>query len=324
VTADETVFVETAARLHFGVLDLRGSLGRWFGGLGAAAPAPTLLLSARHASSIQVNGPDGERAAGFARRFLSHHGVTAGACIQVHRALPPHAGLGSGTQLALAVARALAELHGLPTGAAALALACGRARRSAIGTWTFEGGGLVVEGGRLRDREECGPLLARLAFPPEWHCVVAVPDAAPGVSGIDEAAAFASLTSPAEAEVAHVAHLVLMALLPALATADLPAFGRALTEIQEHTGRWFAPVQGGTFAAGASAALVRRMREWGVPGVGQSSWGPAVYGIVSDEQAGAELARQVRSWLGAKGSVHEGAFAREGARVWRETQRLLT
>ena len=38
--------------------------------------------------------------------------------------------------------------------------------------------------------------------------------------------------------------------------------------------------QGGTFAPGPSADLVRCMREWGVPGVGQSSWGPAVYGIL--------------------------------------------
>ena len=42
----DAVFVEAAARLHFGVLDLRGSLGRWFGGIGASAPGPSLLLSA--------------------------------------------------------------------------------------------------------------------------------------------------------------------------------------------------------------------------------------------------------------------------------------
>ena len=32
-SADAEVFVETSARLHFGVLDLGGSLGRWFGGV---------------------------------------------------------------------------------------------------------------------------------------------------------------------------------------------------------------------------------------------------------------------------------------------------
>jgi len=174
--SDETVFVETAARLHFGVLDLRGARGRWFGGIGAAAPAPTLLVSASRAATLEVGGDDGERATGFAGAFFAYHQLDPAARVTVHRALPPHAGLGSGTQLALAVARALAELHGVETSAAALSAAVGRGQRSAVGTWTFAGGGLVVEGGRRAESDAIGPLIARLPFPAAWCCVVAVPD----------------------------------------------------------------------------------------------------------------------------------------------------
>src|SRR5688572_24305003 len=149
-----SIYVEAAGRLHFGVLDLRGELGRWFGGMGAAAPAPTLLVSAAAADVLSVGGDDHERAASFARTFLASQGLPPGARVCVHRALPRHSGLGSGTQLALAVARALAELHGLTITAPALARAVGRARRSAVGTWTFEGGGLVLEGGRRPDSGE--------------------------------------------------------------------------------------------------------------------------------------------------------------------------
>jgi beta-ribofuranosylaminobenzene 5'-phosphate synthase len=321
VTAPEElpmVFVEAAARLHFGVLDLRGSLGRWFGGLGAAAPEPTLLLSARLDQSLGVEGEDADRAEKFARAFLAHHDVQAGARISIHRALPPHAGLGSGTQLALAVARAIAELHGLPTAAAALAGAVGRAQRSAVGTWTFDGGGLVVEGGRRDDTDGVGPLIARIAFPPSWRCIVAVPRQPPAISGWAEASALAALARPPEREVERVAHLVLMALLPALADADLAGFGRALTAIQTMTGRWFASVQGGTFARGPSEELVRRMTERGAPGVGQSSWGPAVYGIVGGEAAALELSDAMRAFLGERCEVYHGGFATEGAKVnWR-------
>ena len=148
------MFVEAHARLHFGVLDLRGGRGRWFGGIGAAAPGPTMLVSACAADALDVDGEDAERAAEFARRFVSHHRLRGGARVRVHRALPPHAGLGSGTQLALAVARALAEVHGIEPDVRQLACAVGRGRRSAIGVWTFAGGGLVVEGGhRSADRE---------------------------------------------------------------------------------------------------------------------------------------------------------------------------
>ena len=160
-----TVFVEAPARLHFGVLDLRGALGRWFGGIGAAAPAPTLLVSAGAADTLEVEGADAERAADFARRFLAGSGISRGARLRVHRTLPPHAGLGSGTQLALAVARALAELYNVAADAPALARTVGRARRSAIGTWTFAGGGLVLEGGRRRGHDEVAPPARPAALP---------------------------------------------------------------------------------------------------------------------------------------------------------------
>jgi beta-RFAP synthase len=137
------------------------------------------------------------------------------------------------------------------------------------------------------------------------------------VSGSAEAAAFAQLPPAAERDVERVAHLVLMALLPAVADEDLARFGPALTEIQSITGRWFAPVQGGTFTPGPTAALVRRMGEWGASGVGQSSWGPTVYGIVEGEDAGVRLADRVRRELGSTGTVYEGPFPTEGARVWR-------
>ena len=146
------VCVEAYARLHFGVLDLRGSSGRWFGGIGASASAPSLLLSVSPADTLTVEGDDTDRATAFARRFLEHHHLERGARIRVHRALPSHAGLGSGTQLALSIARALAELHSVDADPRALARAMGRAQRSAIGTWTFAGGGLVVEGGRRARR----------------------------------------------------------------------------------------------------------------------------------------------------------------------------
>jgi beta-RFAP synthase len=314
------VFVETAARLHFGVLDLRGSLGRWFGGIGAAAPAPTLLLSATRSDTIHADGEHADRAAGFARRILEHYAIAAGARIHVHRALPSHKGLGSGTQLALAVGRAIAELYRLPTGAASLARAVGRARRSAIGTWTFEDGGLVVEGGRRRDRDECGPLLARLPFPADWRCIVAIPGAVPGISGATEEDAFARLLPPDERDVERVSHLVLMRLLPSIVEDDLDAFGTALTQIQEITGRWFAAVQGSTFAPGPSEELVRRLAEWGARGVGQSSWGPTVYGIVRGDDDAARLAARAEALVGAGGVVHHGPFRRDGARVWQEAR----
>jgi beta-RFAP synthase len=311
------LFVEAPARLHFGVLDLRGDLGRRFGGIGAAVPAPSLLVEACPARSLAAEGPDAARVLEFARRFAAHHTVELRVRFRVHHAIPAHVGLGSGTQLALAVARAAAELTGLPTEVAALARAVDRGLRSGVGTWTFAHGGFVLEGGRADHAGRVAPLLAHLPVPATWHCVVAVPRGKPGLAGDQEAAAFARLPAPDARDVERVAHLVLMQLLPALAEADLMGFGAALGEVQRITGGWFAPAQGGVFAPGETRDLVERLREWGAVGVGQSSWGPAVYGIVGDATAARALAGRVQGALGPGGAVYAGAFSPRGARVWR-------
>ena len=316
-TAD-SVFVEAGARLHFGVLDLRGALGRRFGGLGAAIPSPSLLLEAARArDGVSAEGPDSARAAEFARRFLSFHGLGGGARLLVHQRIPAHSGLGSGTQLGLSVARALAELYGLPAEPPELARAVSRGQRSAIGTWAFALGGFIVEGGRRPEDAGIAPLIGRFEIPGRWRCVVAVPPGSPGLSGEAEAAAFEQLPPPPEAEVERVSHLVLMQLLPALVEGDLGSFGEALSAVQRITGAWFAPQQGGVFAPGDGEALIRQMAAWGAAGVGQSSWGPAVYGLVEDEDAGLALAERCRAFLAGKGLVFEGGFARGGARVGR-------
>jgi len=312
----DSIFVEAPARLHFGVLDLRGQLGRCFGGLGAAIPSPSLLLEVSGADRFSAEGPDSERAVEFAERWVRYHGLTEGAHLTIQRAIPSHSGLGSGTQLALAVARGLSELHGLSAGPEELARATGRGKRSAIGTWAFGLGGFIVEGGRRPGSDTIAPLLTRFPVPDDWRYVLAVPDGGRGLSGEAEALAFEQLPAPPQSEVERVAHIVLMQLLPALVEADLPSFGAALSQVQRITGAWFAPQQGGIFAPGPTEHLVSAMAARGALGVGQSSWGPAAYGLVSGPAAAEKLAQQVRGDLGSPGQVFHGKFAAQGARVW--------
>jgi beta-ribofuranosylaminobenzene 5'-phosphate synthase len=316
-SSNDAVFVEAPGRLHFGILDLGGSLGRWFGGIGAAAPVPPLRISATLASAdVTCDGDDAGRAVEFAKRFLRHHDLETGARLQIERSLPRHAGLGSGTQLALAVARALAELHGKDTSVTSLALAVGRTRRSGVGMWVFDGGGFVLEGGRRSD-SPVAPLLTRLFFPESWRVVVAIPPGV-GISGEEEASTFDRLPQPPARDAERVAHHVLMALLPALIEGDLVTFGQSLSEVQRITGRWFASVQGDTFS-GASRDLIQRFTALGAHGVGQSSWGPAVYGIVAGNEQAAALVHEVTPSLGSAGRIYAGAFRSAGARVWRQS-----
>ena len=297
--------VEAPARLHLGMLAVGDAGTRRFGGLGVAVERPAVVLEAEPADELFVEGADAERALAFARRCSD--ALPGGAHLRVLEAIPPHVGLGSGTKLALAVAQALAAVNGRTLDAPALAEAAGRAARSAVGMWTFALGGLVVEGG-VRG-EGSAPLLVRHAMPDEWRIVVVVPDAEPGLSGPAEAQAFERLVPSAERSGA-IAQLVLTSLLPALVERELEEFGGALTRVQQLVGDEFASMQGGRFHPRAGA-LVEALLEGGAAGAGQSSWGPAVYGVVGSEAAGHDLARRMEGL----GAVEVVAFDNRGARV---------
>jgi beta-ribofuranosylaminobenzene 5'-phosphate synthase len=192
------VRVEAPARLHLGMLAVAGDGARRFGGLGVSINRPAVVVEAEPADELSAEGAEAERALEFARRCRDALGLPGGARLRLVETIPPHVGLGSGTKLALAVAQALAALHGRTADAPALAQAVGRAARSAVGTWTFTLGGLVVEGGVRGGAEQPAPLLMRHAMPDEWRIVLVVPSAEPGLSGAAEANAFGRLVPSAE------------------------------------------------------------------------------------------------------------------------------
>jgi beta-ribofuranosylaminobenzene 5'-phosphate synthase len=297
------------------MLAVAGDSERRFGGLGVAVGRPAVVLEAEPADELSAEGPDAERALAFARRCHGALGLTGGAHLRVIEAIPEHVGLGSGTKLALAVVQALAALEGREIDAPGLAEAAGRAARSAVGMWTFALGGLVVEGGHRPGVDRPAALLARHPLPEEWRAVLVVPAAAPGLSGGAEDAAFERL-APAPERSAAIAQLVLTALLPALVERELEEFGAALTRIQELVGDSFAAAQGGRFHP-RSAPLVETLLRFGAAGAGQSSWGPAVYGVVGSEADGRELAGRMEELVGGEASVELVAFDNRGARVER-------
>ena len=308
-----TVRVEAPARLHMGMLDAAGDGPRKFGGLGVGVSRPAVVVEASASDELTAEGPDADRALAVAQRCRDALGYVGGARLRVVEAIPPHVGLGSGTKLALAVAAALSALAGQSPDPAAMARTAGRGARSAVGLWTFALGGFVVEGGVRPGVARPAPLLMRHAMPDEWRCVLVIPAAEPGLSGGAEEAAFADMR-PDPDRAAQIAQVALTALLPALVERDLVEFGAALSRLQRLVGDAFAPVQGGTFHPQADA-LVDALLRLGAAGAGQSSWGPAVYGLVGNEQQGHEVVRGLEAELGAGGRAEVVRFDNRGARV---------
>ena len=133
-----------------------------------------------------------DRAAAHVQRLRAQCGRSAPLVLRLRSVLPAHAGLGSGTQLALAVGRAFARWQGLDVPTPTLAAWLGRGQRSGIGIAGFDQGGLLVDGGPGRDGAPA-PLLARLPLPEAWRILVVLDPRTQGLSGAREAGAIATL-----------------------------------------------------------------------------------------------------------------------------------
>jgi beta-ribofuranosylaminobenzene 5'-phosphate synthase len=284
------VAVHTPSRLHFGLLGWGPDAPRQFGGAGLMVEAPGLALEAEPAPTWRAEGPLAERALDIARHLaarLRPEMMLAPAFLRIESAAPEHAGLGTGTQLTLAVAGALLSLaapgrlepfRSSRTLGAWLAELTGRGRRSGIGVHGFDRGGLIVDGGHGHV-EGVPPLVAHHDFPGDWRVLLVIPELPAGLHGRDERDAFAGLPPMPGAVTERLCRLLVLGLLPAVGERDLPAFGAALAEFQARVGESFAPAQGGAFAHPRLAEIARALRDAGLHGVGQSSWGPTLYGF---------------------------------------------
>ena len=273
------VEVEAHARLHFGFVDPSGTAVRRFGGLGMAIAGPRFVAVIGTAPTLVVEGEDTDRVVAIAARFYTQAEVRSRASIQVLETIPAHLGLGSGTQIAMAVATGLARLHRLDLSDETLCRMMGRARRSGVGFHLFREGGLVVEAGHA-EAGAVPPLVARYSIPETWRVLLLLPRIGPSISGEVEDEAFRRMGPVPEGTSARIGRLVKEEIGPALTARDLDRFGRSLAEIQDLVGACFAPVQGGAFHP-VAAPIVRRLRAAGAAGAGQSSWGPAVYGFAA-------------------------------------------
>jgi beta-ribofuranosylaminobenzene 5'-phosphate synthase len=294
--ARATVEVFAPSRLHFGMFSFGHENQRQFGGVGAMIGAPGLRLRASAADSFGATGPLAARVAEFARRVGHAWGLSGppAARIDVLSAPAAHVGLGVGTQLALAVASALASLAQRPVdGVAQLAGWVARGERSAVGAFGFQQGGLIVEAGKL-PTDRLSPLIARHPLPDGWRFVLARPADSEGLSGEAERAAFAALPAVSASWTAELCRLALLGLVPAAIAADFAAFSEALFDYGRLAGRCFAAGGAGSFASEPLERLVVRIRELGGVGVGQSSWGPTLFVVMPSEAAAEDFCERLR------------------------------
>jgi len=310
------IVVSTPSRLHFGIVDMRGDLGRLHGSVGVSIAKPRLVLEAEKAEGVEVKGLDPAGAGETINKIQQFYGSEGGIRVATRERIPPHQGFGSGTQVALALASAYAKLYQFNVDPKELAIALGRSRVSGIGTHGFMSGGFIVDGGRpKKNPETMPPLVFRCDVPEDWRFIVCIPDLGEGFSGELERSAFKRLKPPPADRVSLAARLVLLKMIPAIIERDIEAFGSAMTELDRVFGGYWGEVQHGTYSHPFIEECVEKLLANGAWGAGQSSWGPALYGLVRAGEEEARVLKAMRRFLGGRGSVFSTKADNRGARV---------
>jgi len=288
-----SVTVTVPARLHLGFLDLNGGLGRRFGSIGLAINGLKTSITFNAASQLRVTGPENERVRGYLQVMQRALDIENTCHVRIDEVVPAHAGLGSGTQIALAVAAGVRRLHGLPLDVRGDAIRLERGARSGVGIGLFDHGGLVVDGGR-GPLTTAAPVVSRMPFPEQWRILVVLDPHRQGVHGPDEREVFSKLAPSSDGEAAHLCRLVLMKALPALAECDIAGFGSAIKEIQVLLGDYFAAIQGGSrFSSPDVAAALAALEDEGAYGIGQSSWGPTGFAFAPSAEEANRLVESI-------------------------------
>ena len=293
-----TVLINSTARLHMGFFDLHGGLGRKFGSIGLSLAAPAIALSAERSEKLHVEGEASavSKVSSIAQQLMTKLNLNAGISINIKQHIPEHAGLGSGTQTALAVGTAINQLYQLNLNTAQIAELTGRGGRSGIGIAAFDYGGLLIDGGRASGQlpSKAPPLLARYDFPEDWRILLILDSSQAGIHGAVEREAFNQLPEFSENLAAHLCRYVLMQAMPALVEHDLTAFGFAIQELQSHVGDYFAPAQGGRYASQQVGAVLQALQDMGVACFGQSSWGPTGFAVFENADEAEKYLQQLK------------------------------
>ncbi len=311
--------ISSPSRLHFGIFDLRGDRGRLHGSAGVTIKQPRLELDIEEATETVVTGARDTRAIDIINELLSEHGVETGVRLNIHQDIPEHMGFGSGTQLTLAIGTALNKLFDLNLSFEDIVIRLGRSRRSGIGTLGFIEGGFIVDGGhRVGQPETVPPLIHRSKVPDDWLFVVCVPDINTGFSGNKENNAFKKLEPPPSSLISDVSRLVLMQMIPSIVEKDIEVFGDSMTKLDTMFGDYWTSIQGGTYSHPRIGECVNHLLELGAYGAGQSSWGPALYGLVKGEKQANSVEKAMKVYLNEEsnnGSVYVTQADNTGAKI---------
>lgn len=312
--------VTTPCRIHLSLIDENGYTGRVDGGIGLMLDRPNVIFEAsNNAKEFKIEAHKYYRESIevineiASNVFKSFEISNKNFHFNLKRYYPSHVGLGSKTQLSLAIATAITKLKQFNNiDVKNLTKLVERGGTSGVGWRGFETGGFILDAGHDfgigKEKEtylpssavkSADPALTILRYPiPEnWRFVLVIPNVKNGAYGDDEVRIFQNHAPISKEEVNEVSHQILMKILPGIVKNDLTCFGEGLKRIQS-IGFKKVEIE---LQHDIVKDVLTFFEDYGVKAYGMSSFGPSVVGILESEEEANKLLKNVQIRLNGVG-----------------------
>ncbi|MFX1311058.1 MAG: beta-ribofuranosylaminobenzene 5'-phosphate synthase [Promethearchaeota archaeon] len=305
--------ITTPCRIHLSLIDENGYTGRVDGGIGLMLDRPNVVFEASnnakefkieahryYRESIEVINEIASKV------FKTFNINNKNFHFYLKRYFPSHVGLGSKTQLSLAIATAITKLKNISnTSINQLTKLVERGGTSGIGWRGFETGGFILDGGhdfgKGKEKETFLPSSASISanpaltifrhdIPENWRFILVIPNVKKGAYGDEEISVFQNYAPIHKNEVNEVSHQIIMKIIPSLIKNDLDGFGEGLKRIQSIG---FKKIEINLQHRIVQDLLVF-FDEYGLKAYGMSSFGPSVFGIVESDSEAVDLLKIVQ------------------------------
>lgn len=309
------VRITTPCRIHLSLIDENGYTGRVDGGIGLMLDQPNVVFEASNSAdefqiecnhyyreSIEVIN---EKASKIFKLF---HINNKNFHFNLLKYFPSHVGLGSKTQLSLAIGTAISILKNMEIPVEEITKMVERGGTSGIGWRGFETGGFILDAGHEfgtgKEKESFLPSSAsttanpaltiiRYPIPENWRFVLVIPNVKPGANGEEEVEIFKKYTPIPIEEVNEVSHQILMKIIPGILKNNLAYFGEGLKRIQS-IGFKKIEIE---MQLDVVKGLLKFFEDNGVKAYAMSSFGPSVVGIVESDSEAEKLRDAVQEYL---------------------------
>ena len=263
--------ISTNSRLHFGFLNLDSQKPYSYGSMGLTINKHKTLIQISKSKKFHSNLS--KIYANKIKDFIKIMKLDSNVNINCSVKPDSHIGLGSGTQLAMALEEGVSKFYKFGT----VKNIFSRKFRSGVGYNAYLKGGFIID--CPKNNSKSNELIFNRNFPKKWKIILLFDRNIKGLSGKKESNFFSLKQSNSNRE--KLSDIVLNEIIPSLIYEDFDIFANGLTRFQKLNSLFYSSIQKSYFLSNDIGKVIKKIsRKFNVAS-GQSSWGPTSYIIVN-------------------------------------------